>query len=96
MIIDKSKWENSDPENKLKLCKMISEMPTHNGTNKDDFVLMLRFLLVARNPQEVIYIDDGEELHCPSCENDLMGCGPTDNEKPILFCPFCGQALSWE
>lgn len=50
--------------------------------------------LRKRIPKKVEFVDGGEELLCPCCKYDLMGC-EVDAVHAPYYCLECGQALDW-
>lgn len=37
-----------------------------------------------------------DELPCPACKADLMGCVESDYADGICFCPYCGQRICFD
>ena len=48
---------------------------------------------LCRNIIKPVKRDEEVGLICPHCEEAVSGGRPHNNWK---FCPFCGQAISWE
>lgn len=44
-MIDKEKWEQSDDQQKLAICKTLRDGANENTISKDDYNMMWKFLL---------------------------------------------------
>jgi len=63
----------------------------------NDYVCKAIDALEKQIPKKVVSTCNGEILHCPGCDEDLMGCVDSDYVPSfgIQWCPYCGQALDW-
>jgi len=47
-------------------------------------------------PKKIVKNCNGKILHCPSWDEDLMGCIYSDYADGVSYCPYCGQAIDWD
>ena len=82
-------------ENAIERFAQASQSEVSTCLYTSDLVLAIS-ALEKQVVKKVVPTYDGEVLHCPNCDFDLMGCAPVDYEDTFDYCLKCAQRLEWE
>jgi len=83
------------------ICRIYEHMGIHKLREPQSIKIsealdMAASALTKQIPKYIQSSDDeDDEILCPSCSKDLMGCVDADYADGICYCPYCGQKLQW-